>query len=300
MRRDQEALMIWNRHAGKSSERSRIPDVLDHLREHGWRVDIRETSQPGDASAFTRDAVAHGLSMVIAAGGDGTVNEVIQGLANTGVVLGILPLGTGNRSAVQMGIPTEIQAAAQVLTHGYVRLVDLGEVEGRYFLFGAGVGFDALVAQQTSSVMKKLLGISSYGLAAFLATFYYNGSETTLVTPDNRSCGPMLQVTVGNGRPYTERMVVTPEAQIDDGLLDVCVFKGQGRSAVFRHVLNVLSQRHLLDAEVEYYRVPQLSICCKKEQPVQVDGEVLGTTPVTFKVVPRSLRVLVPGPENGN
>lgn len=292
--RDREALLLFNPHTGKPRGWSRLLDALAYLHEYGWRVHVRETAQRGDASALTRDAVASGCPVIIAAGGDGTVNEIIQGLACSSVVLGILPLGTGNRCATQMGIPVNIVAAAQVLTHGYVRSIDLGEVGGRYFLFGAGVGFDAVVARHTSFTMKRVLGITSYGVATFLTALSYSSTETTVVTPDHLSRGPVLQVTIGNGRLYGARLMVTPEAKVDDGLLDVCVFKGQGQSRIFRHILNVLAHRHLLDPEVEYYRVPQLSVSCSKELLVQLDGEVLETTPVTLRVVPHCLKVLVP------
>lgn len=294
MRRDQEALVVFNPHTGKQRGWSRLLEALAYLRQWGWRVHVRETVQRGDASALARDAVASGYSVVIAAGGDGTVNETIQGLACSNVILGILPLGVGNKCATEMGIPANLVAAAQVLTYGYVRSIDLGEVKGRYFLFGAGVGFDALVARHTSFTMKKALGMASYKVVTFLTALFHRGTETTIVAPDHLSHGPVLQVTIGNGRLYDARVMVTPEAKVDDGLLDVCIFKGQGRSRVFHHILSVLAHRHLFDPEVEYYRVPKLSVYCKKALLVQVDGEVFDSTPATFKVVPRCLKILVP------
>jgi diacylglycerol kinase family enzyme len=192
------AELIYNPYSGQVIVRHELSDVVALLSRCGWSVTLRETRKPSEATELAHNAVNRGAKVVIAAGGDGTINEVANGLVNTEVALGVLPVGTTNSWALQMGIPAlnpmlpgtrvfkliadleerierplpanyyrkVLLDAAQVLVEGHTVAVDVGEISGRYFLMWAGIGLDAAITKSISSKEKKALGSWAYVLSA--------------------------------------------------------------------------------------------------------------------------------------
>jgi YegS/Rv2252/BmrU family lipid kinase len=254
---------------------------------------FRRTSKPGEARRLARDAVRQGFKRVIAAGGDGTVNDVVNGIAGSSVILGILPMGTMNVFAAELGLPKNLKKAWGVIQAGHTRKVDLPQASGHAFVQMAGVGFDAQALQATSWDAKRNLGPLSYLISA---------AQVAARKP------PLLQVRVGevvregsfvligNGRFYGGPLPVFRNAKIDDGLLDVIVFKHLSHLDLIRYLQGMLFGTHVGMPDVEYFQTENLSVSSESEVPVEVDGEVIGTVPVTFQCGPRQLRVLVPKP----
>jgi diacylglycerol kinase (ATP) len=300
-----DALLIFNPTAGPRGELRRdLERVVGYLDERGWRVTIRATRKPGDATELARVAVAARLQAVLVAGGDGTVHEVVNGLVGSNTAMGVLPVGTGNVWAKEIGMPTlgltqadRLLAAARMLVDGKVRWVDVGRAGDRYFLNSAGVGIDASVAAQVeprTRTAKQLGGVVPYVVAGLAIARDFQGVRTTVVV-DGRSVRTMiLLVVVSNIQLYGGVVKMTPEARLDDGLLDVRVFRGMGPSWVFRHLAGVFTRRHLRDPMVSHHQGRHITIDTSEPFPVQLDGEPVGTTPIVIDVIPRSLRVLVP------
>ena len=288
------ALVVYNPMAGQRDRSSEVRAAAGRLASAGWKVDLVSSTSARELEKAARDAVLAGMDMVVAAGGDGTLNLAVQSLANQRTVLGVLPVGTTNVWARELGIPSDPKRAADLLLKGEVARTDLGMANGRYFLFVAGVGFDASVTRAVGARAKRRLGMLAYVVAAGVEALKLRGVEATLSADGLLSRERVLMVVASNIRLYGGVLHMAPQAFADDGLLDVWVFRGRGILAGAVHTASVLLGRHGRDPGARFYRCSNLSISARGSLPVQLDGDYVGTTPVTVRVVPRALRVVVP------
>lgn len=288
-----KALLIHNLRAGPRDRRQEIAVVASRLTEAGW--DLRVVSpEPASLGGLLREAAADGLDVAVIAGGDGSLNLAIQSLAGTQTALGVIPTGTGNVWAKELGIPLDARGAAEVLLKGQTLWTDLGRANGRYFLAIAGVGFDATVTRDLKPATKRRLGVMAYVVAAIMEALKLRGSEA-LISADGRIMRRrILMVAACNTRLYGGVLRMAPEAFMDDGLLDVSIFFGHGFWRKLRHAVKALFGVHRSDPEVEFFQTPSLHIESREYLPVQLDGDYFGTTPVEIRVVPKALRVIVP------
>ena len=258
-------------------------------RHAGPNVTLAPTQGPDDATRLVAADRDHDL--IVAAGGDGTVNEVVHGL--TGQPLGILPFGTVNVFAKELGLPANLDAAWHVLETGQLRTVDLGCAEfagqTRHFAQLAGVGFDARAVRGTSLKLKAVIGPLSYVVA---------GLKLLRATHAPVAVAPGLAgaaVLIGNGQFYGGRVRLFPRARLDDGLLDVCVFEKFGAREIGRYLPRILWGTHPGMAGVHYFQTAEFTCRSTESTPLQLDGEDVGNAPVKFSVKPGALRVMVPG-----
>ncbi len=267
-------IVIFNP-AARGEKAQRLRKFLDA--HAGPGIALRPTTGPGHARELAAAAVAEGATTFVAAGGDGTINEVVNGLVPHPVPLGILPLGTANVFARELGIPLRLTRAWEVVQRQRVATVDLGCVEAqgvrRYFVQLAGVGFDATAIRETSWELKKKFGPLSY---------LWGGLRTLWLWPHAPA------VFIGNGRFYGGPFKLFPQAQLADGRLDICRLP---RASLWGALLVVLGC-HTARRDVEYFQTESYEH--DGAQPFEVDGELAGTTPVRFTVAPRALRVIVP------
>jgi diacylglycerol kinase (ATP) len=292
-----QVLIIYNPAAGQSTN---LPNTLDRIatlwRDRGWQVQIAATTAPGDATTKAQQAAQAGYHAVIAAGGDGTVNEVMNGLVGTNTALGTLPLGTVNIWAREMGLSMDTLKAAESLTKSELAQIDVGMAGNRYFLLMAGIGFDAAVTATVSIAEKKMLGAIAYIKQAIQVAWNFRGVRLKLRIDGKKVRGKILMVVIGNSQLYGGVVKFTAHATIDDGLLDVCVIKGRGMLSAPQRLISIFTRNYNRDPQVKYYQAKQIEIRPKrgKALPVQVDGDYLGKTPMSFRVVPSSLWILVP------
>lgn len=270
-------------------------ETLAFLQEQGWQVEFWLTDGPGAARELARRAVEQKKSMVIAAGGDGTINEVIQSIAGSETTLGVLPTGTVNVWAREMGIPLDKAKAREVLVRGQTRRIDLGRVNGRYFLLMVGIGFDGEVTQAVERKPLKRLGALGYILAALWFGPGYPGFPLTLSIDDADPIRTRaLQIIVGNTQLYGGAFKFTWLARCDDGLLDLCVVYKRGllgRLVVLGDFALKHERRRLW---VRYNTFKKLVIETKDPVAIQIDGDPAGFTPATLEIIPASLNVIVP------
>ncbi len=279
-------VIIFNPNA--RSEKSR--DLAETLREIAPGAELRMTTGPGDARRLAAEAAREGFRIVAAAGGDGTVNEVVNGLAGTGAALGVLPLGTMNVFAKEHGLPDKLDEAWSVIRTGNLREIDLLAANGTSFIQLAGVGFDAQVVKETTWESKKNLGPLSYLISA--AQIAARKPPKITVEAGGRVSEGSF-VLIGNGRFYGTKLVLFPKARVDDGLLDVLIFKNTGYLDLAKYLAGVLLGRHTGMGGVEYFQVAEATVRSEQEVPVEVDGELSGALPVTFLVAGK-MRVCVP------
>jgi diacylglycerol kinase (ATP) len=321
-----QAELIYNPSGGQVVVRHELGNVVAFLERYGWSVTSRETSKPSEATELARHAVNRDAKVVIAAGGDGTINEVANGLVNTDVALGVLPVGTTNTWALQMGIPAlnpmfpGIQAvkliaaleeriarplpasyyrkvlldAARVLVEGRTVSVDMGELSGRHFLMWAGMGFDAGIAQSIPLWEKRALGSWAYVFPTIESIHKYSGTDVCLNLDGKVVKASTPFIVVSNIQLYGGMMAIGTKACVNDAMLDVCIFKGGGFLTFVQHAVKMLAHRHLEDPNVEYYKCCEIVVESARSLPVHIDGEPFTMTPVSIHTVPSSLKVIVP------
>jgi YegS/Rv2252/BmrU family lipid kinase len=253
---------------------------------------ICATSRPGEAEALARHAVSEGFSKIVAAGGDGTINEVVNGLAGTSATLGLLPLGTVNVFAMELGLPShDLERCWRVIEGDNTRLVDLPTANGKHFVQLAGVGLDAQAVKETSATLKQNFGPLSYLISAAQIAAR---QPPQLVIESDRGSMEGSFVLIGNGRRYGGPFPFFKEAVIDDGLLDAIVFKQLGYLDIIRYLQEVFFSSHIRLPQVEYFQTSRLGVLSEEEVPVELDGELVGNCPVSFGVQEKTLRVLAP------
>lgn len=288
-------VIIFNPAAGQADQaQASLEQVSQLWRDRGWQVDLAPTQFAGHATELAQNAAHQGYTCAIAAGGDGTVNEVMNGLVGSRTALGVLPIGTVNIWAREMGLPMETQGAAKGLLDAEIVTVDVGQAGDRYFLLMAGIGFDAAVTAQINPREKKWLGAIAYVKQAFHTAWQFRGVRTALRIDGKRIRGRILMIVVGNSQLYGGVVKMTAHAVINDGLLDVCVIKGRSMLVAPLRLLSIFLRNYNRDPKVKYYKARQISITGKRHLPVQVDGDFLGHTPLQFQIKPKALRVLVP------
>jgi diacylglycerol kinase (ATP) len=265
----------------------------------GTSVTVAPTQRTGDAKLLAARAVKDGFKVIVAAGGDGTINEVINGIGTSRAVLGVLPLGTVNVFAQELHIPRRVALAWAVIEGGHTRTIDLACAESngttRYFVQLAGVGFDARAVRAASWELKKKIGPLSYVWAG-LKTLSTPHVRVEVSANGHGPLGGGVAVLIGNGRFYGGRFALFPKARMDDGLLDVCVFEKCGYWDVLRYGHGILRGVHIDLGDVRYFQAERVVCRAPSATPFELDGEDAGDVPVTFSVVPGALRVVVPKP----
>ena len=254
---------------------------------------LLSTSRCGDAECLARDAALQGFENIVAAGGDGTVNEVVNGIAGTDAALGLMPLGTMNVFATELGLPTgDLAACWQIIADGQTRQVDLPSANGKHFVQLAGVGLDAQVVKETSRAFKRTLGPLSYLISA--AQIVTREPPRLQIESENAVTDEGSFVLVGNGRLYGGPFPFFKQAALDDGLLDVLVFKGLTYLQMMRYLQDVIFSSQITSPDVEYFHTKSLRVTSEGAVPVEVDGELVTNCPVQFEIQPAALRVLAP------
>jgi YegS/Rv2252/BmrU family lipid kinase len=303
--------LIHNPAAGQWAHLEEVQQTAEFLTGKGCNVvAIKETRGAGDATTYAREAAAQGIDLVFAAGGDGTIAQVVDGLVGTATALAVLPSGTGNVFARQLNMPVPgglhvrpILEAARLLLDGQIRRVDVGRISprkghgmSRHFLCWTGVGFDAQVniAVEQEARQKKRFGIIAFLAAGFLTLQHYAGTASVVRVDGRRISRRMVMLVANNIQLYGVFVKMAPAAVLDDGLLDVFCFQGSSPLRTALHTLRVLVGLHIQDPKVEIYQARRVEVHTYRPLPVHVDGDAAGYTPIVIEVLPRALNLLVP------
>ena len=237
------------------------------------------------------EALEDGCEALIVAGGDGSVNEAINGIVGKGIPLGILPFGGSNVLARELRIPLDPEEAAKVIVRRNLRRIDLGKVQDRYFSMMASCGYDAYAISRTNLKIKKWFSRYAYIIAGIKDFMGYRPTEITLVLDNGKVIDRGTLVVVSNTHFYGGTHEVTPFAEVDDGFLDICIYQGKYQIQLVHFALNVLSKKHLKLKNVHYYRIRKVYMTAEKLTYVQIDGDLFGALPVTVEIVPETLEV---------
>jgi YegS/Rv2252/BmrU family lipid kinase len=251
------------------------------------------TSGAGEAERLARNAAVEGYQKIVAAGGDGTVNEIVNGIAGHDVTLGLLPIGTMNVFATELGLPlNDLAGCWNIIQQNRTHRVDLPRANGQHFVQLAGVGLDAQAVKETSRAFKRNFGPLSYLISA--VQIASRTPPVLRIESEDAATDEGSFVLVGNGRLYGGRFPFFKQAVMDDGLLDVIVFKRLNYVDIIRYLQDVVFTPQISSPEVEYFQTKQLRVTSDESVPVEIDGELVGNCPVEFKIRAGGLRVLTP------
>jgi diacylglycerol kinase (ATP) len=291
-----KAAIIYNPSAGRSRGEAIASAVQRGLQERGLEAHLQATERPGDAMTIAR-RLCQQFDTIVAVGGDGTVNEVANGIAGAtrAATLAVVPAGTVNVLALELGLPSQVDRACDVIADGKTMHLDLGRVNGRGFTLMMGAGLDALTVRNIDLAAKK-----RYRELAFLGT----GAKVGFAAPPPRFLvrvhGQEYAATffvAGNCRYYAGRLGVTPNADPTDGMLDLLIFTGTTRSGLAVFWLGVPTGLHLRNPNVLYLRAGRAELIPDDEREIiwfQTDGELAGRLPAKVEIEPHAIDVLVP------
>lgn len=286
------ARLIYNPASGRCLARSKIGAILERLARHGIAAEACATGGPGQATSLAREAKQAGADLVIAYGGDGTINEVICGIARSEIPLGIIPGGTANVLAKELGIPRDAEAAAEAIASGLPRRINIGLAGERYFHSMAGVGVDASIVKNLNLKLKDALGIGAYWIEGLKHFFTYKLPPFT-ISKDGVEHRATFAI-IGNARNYGGNFVLTPYADLSEALFDVCAFTTSSKARYAMFIPLGFFGAHVRCRDVLYFKAESLAAESEEEVYVQVDGELAGKLPMEFTVVPEGLTVIVP------
>ncbi|MCM2264364.1 MAG: diacylglycerol kinase family lipid kinase [Desulfuromonadales bacterium] len=284
-------LLIANPVSGGDA-RPRIAHAAAWLRARGATVEVCLTQQRGDARRLAEQAREGNVNRVVVAGGDGTLNEVANGLCGSDLPLAFLPLGTVNVFALETGIPLELEQACRLAVEGQPRRISLGRINGESFLLMASSGWDAESVARVRPAVKRRIGRLAYGVSA-METLLAKTPAPLQVTLADGSRHEGFGMVVSNARHYAGHYVVTPNASLDTAQLELCLFKRGGRLAMLGYALRLGLRLPLRPPAVAFFSIDAAEIT-GSGVPVQVDGDAWGTLPVTVVSQPNALSVVLP------
>jgi YegS/Rv2252/BmrU family lipid kinase len=299
------AKVIVNPVAGASTTYRKWPRISSLLNHIGLPFEFQYTEGVGHAIELAREAAGNGCQFLVAVGGDGTVNEVANGILQTkelnGATIGIISTGTGGDFIRSIGIERNYLKACSCLTGTQRKLIDVGYVEysrngqrrKRYFINSAGVGFDAAVSETSNHMPKVLGGTIPYLMGLLKSLVSYRNKPVKMKMDEREESGRILSVVVANGRYFGGGMRVAPEADISDGLLDVVSVGDIGKLELLRVFPTIYKGTHINHPKVRMQRATSVMVESEEKILVHADGEYLGEGPVTFGLIPSALSIAV-------
>ena len=297
--KDMKICLIVNPHSGESNKLFVIrplEDIVEFFEKLNTSITIKTTSKPDEATALAKESAEQGYTHIIACGGDGTINEVVNGIACTDVVMGILPLGTENVLAKAMGVPIDIIGACQHFIDSEEKTLDLGVANGRHFLIMSGIGLDARVISEMDPQMKKTMGSLGFLVKGAFSLFLENEKTFSKAKIKLLDKGEEYEfnfwlILAGNMSFYSGTIELALDAQPDDGLLDIIVFPFSDTADVAKQVIEVFTGTHLDSGEIPYFRSSEFEIITDPPVYFQLDGELMDKTPVKYEVKSGGLKI---------
>jgi diacylglycerol kinase (ATP) len=288
----EHTLAIVNPAAGDGAGARVGANLARELESSGFKVEIVQTPAPGEAARIAREASVDGCRTVIAVGGDGTANEIANGLVDTGTALALYPIGSGNDFARALGYPRRRRDLARFLAGARRRVIDVGEVNGRIFVNAAGVGIDGHVAERVEASARVVGPLLGYFVGALVSIATYRPQPMRLTIDGQTLEGKHLLVVAANGTHFGSGMHVAPKARVDDGLFDIVVAGDLGRWASLVALAKLYRGTHVNGRDIRAYRARSLDVELQRELPTQADGEPVRASFLTVRMRPGALTVL--------
>ncbi|MEX2047218.1 MAG: diacylglycerol kinase family protein [Chloroflexota bacterium] len=288
----EHTLAILNPAAGDGTGARLGADLARELESSGFKLEIVRTPAPGEAARIARQASAEGCRTVVAVGGDGTANEIANGLVGTSTALALYPIGRGNDFARALGYPRKRRDIARFLSGARRRTIDVGEVNGRIFVNAAGVGIDGHVTERVEASARVVGSTFGYFVGALVSIAAYRPQPMRVVIDGQTREGKHLVVVAANGTHFGSGMHVAPNAVIDDGLFDIVLAGDLGRWASLVALAKLYRGTHVNGRDVLAIRARSLDVELERELPAQADGEPFRARSLAMRMRRRALTVL--------
>ena len=288
----EHTLAIVNPAAGHGAGAHVVADLARELESSGFKIEIIQTPAPGEAARIAREASVEGCRTVIAVGGDGTANEIANGLVGTSTALALYPIGSGNDFARALGYPRKRRHIGRFLANARRRVIDVGDVNGRIFVNAAGVGIDGHVAERVEASARVVGPTLGYFVGALVSIASYRPQPMRLRIDDEALEGKHLVVVAANGTHFGRGMHVAPRAKLDDGLFDIVVAGDLGRWSSLVALAKLYRGTHVNGRDILMIRARALDVELERELPTQADGEPVRARSLTVRMRPGALTVL--------
>lgn len=298
------ATVILNPYANRWVAGQRQAELEASLQKAGFDYQLKRTNFPEHAIQLAREAVEIGNTPLIAAGGDGTLSEVVNGLMqatppgqNPAGPIGFVPFGTANDLTEMLGIPNNLNEVVNILAEGHTTTIDLGRVNGRYFDNNSAIGLEPVITLENIR-LKRLKGVFRYMVSALIGIIKNPTWDGEIEWDDQKYSGTLALVSVGNSQRTGGVFYMTPNASLSDGYLDFVFAPALKHRRLLQMLPKTQSGDHIHEPEVQEYRTKKLTIRTKTPTPIQADGEVfeLGATEIMYEVLPGALEVFIPKP----
>ncbi len=304
-RKSERSVFLVNPASDNRATGRRWPEIAHRAATAGLTGDTLFSEGPGHLRALARQAVDEGATLLVVVGGDGSVNEVANGIAgmDSAAEIAVIARGTGGDFVRTYGIPRDVAGAVEVALHGRTREIDLGKVSYRawagpeaeaWFANVASTGMSGAIARRANETTKALGAKASYLWATIAVFAAWEAGELRVSVDDETRAGRMHDVIVANGRYFGGGMMICPEASPDDGRFDVLLLGDLTKRDLLLTLPKTYRGKHLPHPKAELLHGTTVTVDASEPLPVELDGEQPGTTPVRFELVPRALRVRVP------
>lgn len=287
-------IFVLNPVAGKGKARELKPIIEKICKDNNIEFQIRETSLPGDGKTIALQAVKEGYKKIISVGGDGTLNEVLNGIIGSDASLGVIPGGSGNDFIRSINQSRDIERIILDIINGEERYVDIGLCNNKYFINVGSAGFDAEAVIKTEKAKKFFSGSTAYIAAVLHTILKYRGWDMEVEIDDKKFKSRTLLTAIANGGYYGGGMMPAPEARIDDGYFDVCHVGHMSKLKMLVLFPKYMKGKHGSIKGVSFYRGKRVRITCSEPVAVNLDGEIIKDREIEFKLIQNGIKVIFP------
>lgn len=288
-------IFIINPVAGRDRAKKIVPVIEEMMGEANKDYKIVYTKEPREAITLTKQAIIEGFTIIVAVGGDGTINEVTEGIIESSnkVNLGIIPGGTGNDLAKGLDIPMDPREALRIILKGNVKRIDTGRIGDKIFLNVASVGFDAEVVKNTVQIKKYFKGRFAYTISLIRTLFIYKTKKVKIELDDKEIEGNVFLLAIANGKYYGGGMKIAPMAIVDDGYFHICIVEKMSRVKILFIFPLIFKGNHASLKEVEFYKSKQVKVITSQPVYINIDGEIVKVKDeITFNVSDKKINVI--------
>ncbi|GAB4366814.1 MAG: diacylglycerol kinase family lipid kinase [Calditrichia bacterium] len=284
--------LVLNPKAGRGKGQRLETDLREYLSRQLGTVDFFKTEYSGHGKKIAAE-IKNTHSVIIAAGGDGTVHEIVNGMMGGKAALAVIPIGSGNDFVKPLAIPKNPREAIEVIRQNQRMKIDVGKMGDRYFPNGLGIGFDAWVVEESNKI-KRLRGIFIYLLSVLKTIFKYRNEKVSFTANGKVDEKDIFMISIGNGVAMGGGFYLTPKAKINDGLFDICIIHALKKREVFWHLPKVFHGGHVKMRQVEMFRTNSLRVVSEKGIAAHADGELLGMNlkDLEIQILPEALEVI--------
>ena len=289
---------IVNPVAGKNKAEKLIPLISKTMLEKKLDFNIMLTRAKGDGKVLAEKAVKEGFKVIVAVGGDGTINEVVNGLYDKNCVLGIIPAGTGNDFAKSLNITTDFVEALDSIVKGSIKEIDTGLINNNLFINVASIGLDAHIAAEANKIKKYFSGKNAYIIALLKGIVTYKCIDVRIVIEDKVLDRSIMLAAFCNGAYYGGGMNIAPNADPTDGYLDICIVEKMSKLKLLRLFPTIFKGNHIAFKEVRIYRAKDVKVYLQKDIVINTDGEIIRssidgeTQEIQTKIVAKKLKIM--------